>query len=526
MAAVFLSRKEYGIIHTCIDNTFYIDFYVRIDLTSRGYVQSDTLSNTLSDAQITALKMVIFSNDYSENITKLDTILRINSNFDLIKRRLLVGKNELTLYYIDNFMKDETMQRLMLHFISLEGIGDGEGAAQEFADRNIPHVEVMVTDDIDKAVTRALGGSSIVIGNTFGKNVILIDAKTFPQRSTAEPESDRVMRGSRDGFVESLKQNIALIRRRIRDPNLTVTKKVIGEQTHTDLAVLYIEGVADPKYVDKINRLLDNIKTSSLTLGHESLAECMIKNRWYNPFPKIRSTERPDTTAAQLLEGNVIILCDNSPEAMLLPTSIFDFLQEADDYYFPPFTGTYLRLLRHFIFWLTLFLTPLWYLLIKNTSYVPEWLLFIIPQDTGRIPIIIQLFITELSIDGLKLASMNTPNILTNSLSVVAGIILGDFAVKIGWLIPEVILYMAFVAIANFTQPSYELGYAFKFIRMMLLLLTGIFNGWGFLAGVIIMSLMLCTNKTVNGDHSYLYPLIPFNRKALTRLLFRVKKSD
>ena len=221
----------------------------------------------------------------------------------------------------------------------------------------------------------------------------------------------------------------------------------------------------------------------------------------------------------------MLLLCDTSPDAMILPTSIFDFLQETGDYYFPPFTGTYLRVVRHIIFWLTLFLVPLWYLLVMNQQFVPEWISFIVPEDMGRLPLVAQIFLVEFVIDGLKLASMNTPSMLTNSLSVVGGLILGDFAVDIGWLIPEVILYMAFVAISNFTQASYELGYAVKFMRMILLAVTAIFGVWGFALGLLFILALIATNATLNLKHSYLYPLVPFNPKALCRLLFRLKKQ-
>lgn len=299
----------------------------------------------------------------------------------------------------------------------------------------------------------------------------------------------------------------------------------VGRSSGTDVVVCYMADRADLAYVDKIKTRLNSIRTDSLSMGHESLAESLIRNRWYNPFPKIRYTERPDAAAAQLLEGSVLILCDNSPDAMILPTSIFDFMQETNDFYFPPLTGTYIRILRQIIFWLTLFLTPLWYLLLKNPSAIPGWLSFILPTEIGRIPIIAQLFLVEFIIDGLRMASLNTPDMLSNSLSVVGGLILGDFAVSIGWLIPEVILYMAFVAIANFTQRSYELGYAFKFLRMGLLLLTALFNVWGFALGSICILILLLTNATVNGTRSYLYPLLPFNGRALRSLFVRVRKD-
>ena len=287
-----------------------------------------------------------------------------------------------------------------------------------------------------------------------------------------------------------------------------------------------MKGKADAEYVDSLIKKIRAIKTKSLSMGAQSLAECLIRRRWYNPFPKVRMTERPDFTAAQILEGGVAIVLDNSPEVILLPSSMFDFMQETNDFYFPPITGTYISLVRYAVFFATLFVTPVWYLLLSHPELIPDWLAFIQPENTGRIPIIFQLFLVEFIIDALRLASSNTPDMLANSLSVVGGLILGDFAVDIGWLIPEVILYMAFVAIANFSQRSYELGYAFKFLRMFLLAATAIFKFWGFVVGVVVILVLLATNKTVNGKRSYLYPLIPFDGRALASLLFRVKKKD
>jgi stage V sporulation protein AF len=189
-------------------------------------------------------------------------------------------------------------------------------------------------------------------------------------------------------------------------------------------------------------------------------------------------------------------------------------------------TGTYLRIIRHAVFWLTLFLTPIWFLGVLNPTLVPDWLAFAIPAERGKLPIYLQLLLAEFVIDGLRMASMNTPDMLTNSLSVVGGLILGEFAVDVGWLIPEVILYMAFVAIANFTQTSFELGYALKFLRILLLTLIAFFNLWGFGIGVVLILVLIATNRTVNGGHSYLYPLIPFSGRALLSLFIRRKKRS
>ncbi|MBE6714922.1 MAG: spore germination protein [Ruminococcaceae bacterium] len=467
----------------------------------------------------------VLGSDFSANVAVMDKILRCDENFDLIKRTLTINDINCVMYYVDGFIKAESMQKLMMHLFTVKDFGDGSTqAARKFADSSLPAVEVDVSNSIDGLTVAVLSGCTAFLCEGFGANALVIDMRTYPARTTSEPENDRVMRGSRDGFVETMIFNTAMIRRRIRDPRLTVKYLSAGTQTRTDMALCYIEGMADGNYVKELSERIKNLNCDSLVMGHRSVAESLIKQRWYNPFPKIRTTERPDAVAATILEGGVCLVCDNSPEVMLFPTSIFDFLQETDDYYFPPLTGTYLRIIRHIVFWMTVLITPVWYLLLMYADLLPGWMDFVIPKEPGQLPIIVQLFLTEFVLDGLKLASLNTPSTLSNSLSVVGGLLLGDFAVQVGWLCPDVILYMAFVAITNFTQSSYELGYAFKYMRMLTLLLTALFGIWGLIGGIVITITLVATNKTANGKRNYLYPLIPFNGRALARLFFRLKK--
>ena len=460
--------------------------------------------------------------NYDENVRLMDETFSVKDNFDLIKKVLQIGPDELTAYYLDGFVKDASVTKIFIYLLGLEGLQNK--SAKEFMRTHVPYVEAEVTTN-GEAITRALlSGATILLGSSFGSEVVIVDARTYPARDTAEPEGDLVMRGARDGFVETLIFNTALIRRRIRNPALTMQYVSVGEDSQTDVCICYMKDRADADYVKQLVSRVEQIHVDALPMGQESLMECLIRRRWYNPFPKIRTTERPDTAAAQLLEGSVLILCDNSPQVMVLPTTIFDFLQETNDYYFPPLTGSYIRLTRQIIFWLALFFTPFWYLMVKNPHMTPSFLSFMQPEATGKIPIIAQLLLVEFLIDGLRMASLNTPNMLSNSLSVVGGLILGDFAVSIGWLIPEVILYMAFVAIANFTQRSYELGYAVKFMRIILLVLTALLDVWGFVLGVALILVLLASNRGITGKRSYLYPLFPLNLKALWSLLLRIKK--
>jgi stage V sporulation protein AF len=273
--------------------------------------------------------------NYDQNVSFMDKRLRVQQSFDVLKKTLKLSDGELTLYFIDGFAKDTNLQKLMMHFLSLKKL---PRSAREFMECDLPYIETDVTSDIGSMVSMVMSGGTLILGSTFGADAILLDTRTYPARDTAEPEGDRVMRGSRDGFVETLIFNTALIRRRIRDPHLTMRYFSIGSVSGTDVVLCYMEDRADKKYVKKLSERLAGIKTDSLTMGHESLKECLIKDRWYNPFPKVRTTERPDVAAAQLLEGSVLIVVDNSPEVMVLPSTIFDFMQESNDFYFPPLT--------------------------------------------------------------------------------------------------------------------------------------------------------------------------------------------
>lgn len=455
------------------------------------------------------------------NKNQIDQALNLGLSFDLIATELNIASQNASLYFIDGFIKDEVMEKILEYVLNVtpEQLNEVENA-NEFAKRFLPYVEISLETSLEKLIPQILSGTSALWIESFNE-VFLIDARTYPARGPREPEDDRVLRGARDGFVETLIFNTALIRRRLRDPHLVNQYFQVGSESKSDVVLSYMTNKVDPIYLAKIQSLLTHLQVENLTMAQESLAECLLPKQNYNPFPRIRYTERCDAATACIVEGKIIIIVDNSPSVMILPTSFFDFIQETNDFYFPAFVGTYLRWVRILIFITTLFLTPLWFLLISNPDRLPSWLTFIQVKEPNSIPVLIQLLIIELVIDGLKMASLNTPSSLSGSFSVIGALIMGDFAVKAQWFVPEVVLYMAFVAISNFTQPSFELGYAFKFMRVMLLILTGLFNTMGFLLGILIMIILLAKTKTV-ADKNYLYPLIPFNKSDLKALIFRL----
>ena len=436
-----------------------------------------------------------------KNVDYMNQMLPVEDSFDIVQRDIQIGGKDATFYFIDGFTKDESMLKIMDSFFNIKE-GDMPKDAATFATTCIPYVEVDVIGDFDQIFRNLLSGVTCLFIDGY-QACLAIDCRTYPARSVDEPDKDKSLRGSRDGFVETIVFNTALMRRRIRDRHLVMKMLEVGESSRTDVALCYMEDRVDQELLKNLNHRIRDIKVNDLRMNQQSLAECLFKRKWYNPFPKFKFTERPDTAAACLLEGKVVILVDNSPSAMILPTSILDIIEEANDYYFPTLTGMYLKISRALITFLTIFLTPVFLLFMQNLSWLPKIFAFVAVKDTVNIPLIFQLLMLEVAIDGLRLAALNTPSMLSTPLSVIAGLVMGEFSVKSGWFNAEVMLYMAFVAVANYTQPNFELGYALKFMRLELLVLTAVFNWIGFLAGTVIVICSICFNKTLSG-RSYL----------------------
>lgn len=437
------------------------------------------------------------SSSFQENIEYMNQVLPVQESFDVIQRDMLIGGKKATFYFIDGFTKDETMLKIMTSFFGLQADAMPEDATA-FAQQCIPYVEVDIIGDFDQILRNVLSGVTCLFIDGY-EVCIAIDCRTYPARSVEEPDKDKSLRGSRDGFVETIVFNTALMRRRIRDPHLIMEMVEAGQTSRTDIALCYMSDRVDKELLQNVQERIKNLKLDDLRMNQQSLADAMFKRKWFNPFPKFKFTERPDTAAACLLEGKVVIMVDNSPSAMILPTSIFDMIEEANDYYFPTLTGVYLKISRTLITILTVFLTPVFLLFMQNLNWLPDVFAFVAVKDTVNIPLIFQLLILELSIDGLRLAALNTPSMLSTPLSVIAGLVMGEFSVKSGWFNAEVMLYMAFVAVANYTQPNFELGYALKFMRLLLLILTACFNVPGFVIGCILIVCFLAFNKTLSG---------------------------
>ena len=449
---------------------------------------------------------------------KLDELLGAGQNFDMVGRNLTIGGRRARLWVVNGYAKDALLERLISVWLAVKSL-QNVPTAEDFLAQYVSVADAAAETDRNKAVTAVFAGKTLLLIDGYDA-MLLIDAKEFPTRSVEEPDTSKVLRGSHDGFLENLMENAALLRRRVRDPNLRLERVELGGRSHCDAAIVYMADEADEKLVKELDKKLKAIDVRSVSMSQESIAECLVPRQWWNPFPKIRYTERPDVAVASIMEGDILLMIDNTPCVMILPTTIFSFAEEVNDYYFPPLIGSYLQAVRLTVLLLTLFITPLWYLLVKNPDTLSPKLHFLLVENEYYVPLIVQLLLVEFIVDILKLASLNTPDALSNSFSMLGALILGDFAVEARWLVPEVLVYMAFVAVVNYAQHSYEMGYAMKLCRMALLILIWLWDWVGFFVGVAGILLLVATARPVLG-RSYLYPLIPFRPKILRRILHR-----
>ena len=455
--------------------------------------------------------------DFTASCQRLDALLGVGRNFDVLGRNIAIGARRGRLWVVVGFVKDELVERLVGNLQRLDTTHCP--TAETLIAHSINIADAVVERDEAKLLTAVFSGKTLLMVEGYDGG-ILLEAKTYPTRAVKEPDTSKVLRGSHDGFTENIMQNAALLRRRIRTPELTLERHQIGGRSACDVALVYLKGEAEEAQLDILRRKLAAIDVGSIAMSQESVAECIVPKQWWNPFPKIRYTERPDVATAAIMEGGILLMVDNSASLMVLPTSLFSFAEEVNDYYFPPLIGSYLRIVRLTVLFLTVFITPLWYLLVKDPARLHENFHFLLIEDEYFVPLIVQLLLVEFIIDVLKLASLNTPDALSNSFSMLGALILGDFAVQARWLVAEVLVYMAFVAVAGYAQHSYEMGYACKLVRMSLLVLIWLLDIWGFAIGVVLSIALIASTKTVVGK-GYLYPLVPFNGKQLRRIMRR-----
>lgn len=455
-----------------------------------------------------------------ENISSAKEIFPIGKSFDIITRELYLGKTKAFWIGINGFCKTEILQQLFSDLQNpLYMKDDVVENIENYMNAKIGYAQLTLTDDWDKIIQDTLSGPSVLFIDNSDR-AIIIDARNYPVRSISEPETEKVTRGSRDGFVETVLFNTNLIRRRIRSPKLTFEIQTVGSAGKSDVAIAYMQGSINDELLEKLRKSLSALNITSLTMGSRSLDELLIKKKWYCPLPSIQITERPDVACSYLLEGHILVLVDNSPSVLILPCTIFQFTQSPEDYYKSPSVGNYFRTVRFLCIPISIFLMPVFLLL---TAYFPDiterWQL-LAATGTGPAYIIFYVFAVEFILDLFKYSSSHSSDRFSGSLALIGGLIIGDIAVELNWASTEVLFYAALTLLTSLSISSIEFADALRIYRIFLVIATAVFGLSGFIAGTALCIFSVCATPTFAGM-SYFWPLYPFNRDALKTLLFR-----
>lgn len=443
--------------------------------------------------------------------------LGIDLSFDVLLREFKVGRKRALFLFLDGFADADALILIMKSLLSAQQEEIVPNTLQKIFFKLLPYGEVSFVDNLEEAVQQVLSGPLIFFLDG-EKEALVIDIRQYPDRGPEEPDIEKITRGSRDGFVETLLFNITLIRRRVRDPKLRTEIFKIGKRSLSEVALVYIEDIVNPSILKNIKHQFAKIDIDGLPMAEKSVEEFLTKQYW-NPFPGVRYTERPDVAAAHLFEGHVCIVVDTSPSVIIAPVTLFHHLQHAEEFRHNPLVGVYIRLVRLLGVFLSVFLVPVWLLLAEHQAYLPEYFNFIGPRETTSIPLFIQFIIANIGFDLIRLASVHTPSPLTTALGLVGALLIGDIAVNVGLFIPEVLLYISIVAIGIFCTPSWELGLANRLTHLFLLILTGLYQLPGFLGGLLFLIIFLGKMRFLGVP--YLYPLIPFNWPSLVDVFFR-----
>ncbi|KEK25998.1 spore germination protein [Bacillus gaemokensis] len=453
----------------------------------------------------------------SDNENYLKQTAGLGVTFDVGIRKFQILDKEIGVLFVNGLCDTNYIIPILEEVVDTNELGHVEEDTVKLLENRFIHQQVSKVKTMDEVMVQVLSGLIIIFveGET---EAFAIDVRSYPGRTPTEPDTEKVVRGARDGFVENIIVNTGLIRRRIRDPRLRNEIIRVGDRSQTDICITYVQDVANPDMVKIIKQELENIEVDGITMADKTIEEFLVK-QGYNPFPLIRYTERPDVAATHLLEGHVLVIVDTSPSVMITPTTYFHHVQHAEEFRQNPAVGTFLRWVRFVGILFSLFLVPFWLVFVLDPTLLPEKLAFIGPNKMTHLPILLQIIMADIGLEFLRMAAIHTPSPLSAAAGLISAILIGQIAIDVGLFVPEVILYTALSMIGSYATPSYELGLGNKIGKLFVIILTGFFHEMGFVIGMTLLILFLTSIKSLQTP--YLWPFLPFDWGALKTILLR-----
>ncbi|WP_093857131.1 spore germination protein [Tenuibacillus multivorans] len=464
---------------------------------------------------------VKLSKSIKKNRELFKDLLGIGVSFDVDYRTINVLDTDVDVYFVTGLNDKSHVNMVLKELLELnevEHFNRSKRKVHEIVENRIVNYQVEEMDVAYDAVTNILSGLIVIVVDGCTK-AFAVDVRSYPDRSPSEPDTEKVVRGSRDGYTENIIINTGLTRRRVRDDNLRYELIRIGERSRTDVVIAYIKDVADPGLVQTVRGNIKDINVDGLAMSEKSLEEFIVEQK-FNPFPLVRYTERPDVASAHLFEGHVLIMVDTSPSVIITPTTYFHHVQHAEEFRQSPTVGTFVRWIRFLGIMFSIFLLPMWLLFVMQPELLPKELAFIGPNEEGNIPIFIQIILADIGVEFMRVAAIHTPTAVSTAMGLIAAVLIGEIAIQVGLFGPEIILYVALSAMGTYSTPSYELSVANKITRILLVIATAFFGVKGLVIGFTVYILLLV--RTISLNTPYFWPVIPFNARALYHILFRL----
>ena len=421
---------------------------------------------------------------------------------DFVHREIVINNTKIDIFAIETITNSNSINDFILRKIDYLNTSDD---IYEYLFNNLPCISVKKINENENDYYLVNGYTIIKINNRY----LAIETINMPSRNISISEYEKSVTGPKDSFTENFNTNIGLIRRRIKNTNLKLQKKTIGKYTNTTIGIMYIDGICKKSLVEKVLRKIGKINTDGL-IDSSYLIRFLSNNS--NLFPTIKRTERPDLTTQSLLEGKLIIIMDNSPDILILPTFFIDFFHMSDDYYGKNFNTTFIRLIRLLAFIISIIL-PSYYVAITthNIDLIPINLLvnFIGQRSSVPFPAFIETILMIISFEILRESDLRIQTNGGTAISILGGLVLGDAAVSAGIISPIMIIVVAISAISSLVFQSIEVVNAIRFWRFILIILASIFGLYGIFLGIVLIISNISRTKSI--DENYLYPFAPIN---------------
>jgi spore germination protein len=463
------------------------------------------------------------SKNLNETVESIKNI--IGESTDVIQRDFIIKKRlKASLFYIDGLSDQDSIEEDIIKPLIQTADQPPENlTVEDMISEVVTYSSVSVFDTFDEAILPIMSGDSLLIIDGFEK-LVIFTTRQFDKRSIQEPESEIVVRGPRDGFIEVLQSNITLIRRRVRDPNLTVQHGQIGRRSKTDFALLYMKGITNPDLINEVRYRISCIDTDGVI--ESGTIEQLIEDNAFSPFPQIANTERPDKAAAALMNGQVLIAVDGTPYILVAPILLEQLFKSPEDYYERWLIGTLVRNLRAVAAIIALLLPGLYIATVSfHQGMLPTTLALSIAGTREGVPFpsFLEAMLMEFTIELLREAGIRLPRPVGQTIGIVGGLVIGDAAVRAGIVSPIMVIVVALTAIASFAIPSYSVSISIRILRFSMMIAASILGLYGMILFYILINTHLVGLRSF-GCY-YTAPIAPYQFANWLDLLFRAPIS-